>query len=446
MNLNLDFAAILERWPAFLDGALLTLQLAFIATALGSAIGVLGAIGRRSNHPMISRICGIYVEAIRNTPLLVQIFLVYFGLASLGLKFFAFVVAAAALTINVGAYTTEIIRAGFDSIPRGQIEAGRSGIVPRPDLLACGHVAGDREGLPGADQPVRAADAGLVGDVPDLGRGADGGRKLRSVRHLPRLRDLYSRGSRLHRLSLVMRAGFWLLGLVIFPRRRRLGTPCEEEKMGGSLNANHLMFLGYGALWTIGLSLIGLLGGGLAGFIIALCRISPSRIVASQRRLCPAHPGHAASRHHVPDLFRPAGARRDRLPNGGGRLAHDLCQCLSRRDLARQHRVRPKPQWEAAEGLALSRSQRMTKVILPQAIRIATPPTVGFMVQIIKNTSLASVVGFVELARSGQIINNPVRALPDLQHHRRHLFRPLLPALAVQSPIGNAERPGSHRT
>jgi polar amino acid transport system permease protein len=66
----------------------------------------------------------------------------------------------------------------------------------------------------------------------------------------------------------------------------------------------------------------------------------------------------------------------------------------------------PKPQWEAAEGLALSRSQRMMKVILPQAIRIATPPTVGFMVQIIKNTSLASVVGFVELARSGQIINN----------------------------------------
>ena len=66
----------------------------------------------------------------------------------------------------------------------------------------------------------------------------------------------------------------------------------------------------------------------------------------------------------------------------------------------------PKPQWEAAEGLALSRSQRMLKVILPQAIHIATPPTVGFMVQIIKNTSLASVVGFVELMRSGQIVNN----------------------------------------
>ena len=93
-----------------LDGAILTLQLALIATLLGTIIGVLGAIGRRSHHPIVSRICGIYVEAIRNTPLLVQIFLVYFGLASLGLKLSAFVVAAAALTINVGAYTTEISR------------------------------------------------------------------------------------------------------------------------------------------------------------------------------------------------------------------------------------------------------------------------------------------------------------------------------------------------
>jgi polar amino acid transport system permease protein len=90
-----------------------------------------------------------------------------------------------------------------------------------------------------------------------------------------------------------------------------------------------------------------------------------------------------------------------------GAVADDLCRRLSRRDLARLHRVRSEAQWEAAEGLALSRrSQRMIKVILPQAVRIATPPTVGFMVQIIKNTSLASVVGFVELARAGQIINN----------------------------------------
>ncbi len=68
----------------------------------------------------------------------------------------------------------------------------------------------------------------------------------------------------------------------------------------------------------------------------------------------------------------------------------------------------PRPQWEAAECLALSRAQRMRYVVLPQAVRLATPPTVGFSVQIIKNTSLASAIGFVELARAGQIINNSI--------------------------------------
>ena len=66
----------------------------------------------------------------------------------------------------------------------------------------------------------------------------------------------------------------------------------------------------------------------------------------------------------------------------------------------------PRTQWEAAECLALTRWQRLRLVILPQALRIATPPTVGFLVQIVKNTSLASVVGFVELTRAGQVINN----------------------------------------
>ena len=66
----------------------------------------------------------------------------------------------------------------------------------------------------------------------------------------------------------------------------------------------------------------------------------------------------------------------------------------------------PRQQAEAAECLALRWHHRLAHVLLPQAIRIATPPTVGFMVQIVKNTSLASAIGFVELARAGQIINN----------------------------------------
>jgi polar amino acid transport system permease protein len=68
----------------------------------------------------------------------------------------------------------------------------------------------------------------------------------------------------------------------------------------------------------------------------------------------------------------------------------------------------PKTQWEAAECLSLTQSQMLRLVILPQALKIATPPTVGFMVQIVKNTSLASIVGFIELARAGKIVNNAV--------------------------------------
>jgi polar amino acid transport system permease protein len=212
MNLNLDFAAILERWPAFLEGALLTLQLAFIATALGSAIGVLGAIGRRSNHPMISRICGIYVEAIRNTPLLVQIFLVYFGLASLGLKFSAFTVAAAALTINVGAYTTEIIRAGFDAIPRGQIEAAEGLALSRAQIYWHVVMFVLLMLASSVTSQISAEELTAVANYVQ----SDTYRAFETYILVALVYIV---------LSLIMRAGFWLLGLVIFPRRRRLGTP-----------------------------------------------------------------------------------------------------------------------------------------------------------------------------------------------------------------------------
>ena len=65
----------------------------------------------------------------------------------------------------------------------------------------------------------------------------------------------------------------------------------------------------------------------------------------------------------------------------------------------------PRTQWEASASLGLSYVQRLRYVIMPQALRISIPPTVGFIVQLFKNTSLASVIGFVELTRAGQIIN-----------------------------------------
>lgn len=178
--------------------------------------------------------------------------------------------------------------------------------------------------------------------------------------------------------------------------------------MGGSLNVNHLAFLANGALWTIGLSLIALVGGGLAGFVVSLARISPVRAV----RILAA--GYVQLIQGTPLLvimfltyfgLPPLGITVSPLTAASVSLTVYVGAYLGEIWRGCIESV-PKQQWEAAEGLALSRTQRMMRVILPQAVRIATPPTVGFMVQIIKNTSLASVVGFVELARAGQIINN----------------------------------------
>jgi polar amino acid transport system permease protein len=178
--------------------------------------------------------------------------------------------------------------------------------------------------------------------------------------------------------------------------------------VGGHLNINHLLFLGQGALWTIGLSLIALIGGGIVGFVIALARISPLRSV---RLVSAAYVQLIQGTPLLVILFlgyfglAAIGFRTSPLVAAGTSLVIYVAAYLGEIWRGSLESV-PKPQWEAAEGLALSRTQRMTKVILPQAVRIATPPTVGFMVQIIKNTSLASVVSFVELMRAGQIINN----------------------------------------
>jgi polar amino acid transport system permease protein len=178
--------------------------------------------------------------------------------------------------------------------------------------------------------------------------------------------------------------------------------------VGGHLNINHLLFLGHGALWTIGLSLIALVGGGFVGFALALARVSPRKSV---RLASAAYVQIVQGTPLLVILFlgyfglAAIGFRVSSLAAAGASLTIYVAAYLAEIWRGSIESV-PKPQWEAAEGLALSRAQRMTKVILPQAIRIATPPTVGFMVQIVKNTSLASVVGFVELMRSGQIVNN----------------------------------------
>jgi polar amino acid transport system permease protein len=123
VSYTFDFSFLADRWPEFVAGAWLTIKLTVASISLGFAVGTICALFRVYGGSLLRRVVGIYVETIRNTPLLIQIFMVYFGLSSVGLKLSAEVSAVIALVVNMGAYTTEIMRAGIESISRTQLEA-----------------------------------------------------------------------------------------------------------------------------------------------------------------------------------------------------------------------------------------------------------------------------------------------------------------------------------
>jgi len=124
--MQLDFLAVLAEWPALLRGALVTLVLTAVATVGGLALGVACGWARAWGARPLAYVAGAYVELIRNTPFIVQLFFVFFGLPSLGVKLTPEIASVLAMVINLGAYAAEIVRAGIEGTPRGQIEAARS--------------------------------------------------------------------------------------------------------------------------------------------------------------------------------------------------------------------------------------------------------------------------------------------------------------------------------
>lgn len=107
----------------FLAAAWLTLQVTLLAFVLAVALGLLAALAKASAVAPLRWLGHCYVEFIRNTPVLLQIFIIFFGLPSLGITMSAFTAGVLALGINVGAYLSEIFRAGIQSVPKGQLEA-----------------------------------------------------------------------------------------------------------------------------------------------------------------------------------------------------------------------------------------------------------------------------------------------------------------------------------
>ena len=124
--ISFDFGAVLAEWPLLAKGVGVTVVLTAVSATAGVALGVACAWARLHGAAWLRAIVGAYVELIRNTPFIVQLFFVFFGLPGLGVKLSAEAASVIAMVINLGAYACEIVRAGIAATPRGQIEAGRS--------------------------------------------------------------------------------------------------------------------------------------------------------------------------------------------------------------------------------------------------------------------------------------------------------------------------------
>lgn len=135
MRIALDFAPLLAQWPLLLVGVAWTLGLTFISTVLGFIIGTACAFARARGSAPLRWVTGAYVEVIRNTPFIVQLFFIFYGLPAAGVRLTPVTASIIAMTINLGAYATEIIRAGIITTPRGQIEAGESLALSRMQVF-----------------------------------------------------------------------------------------------------------------------------------------------------------------------------------------------------------------------------------------------------------------------------------------------------------------------
>ncbi len=129
--MELKYAVVWERMPILLQGAWMTVEFSFYSLVLGTVFGVLFGLMRLSRNPAANKVAALYVWAIRGSPLLVQLYLLYFGLPQIGVRMDPMMAGVLGMAINTGAYVSEIVRAGIMAVDKGQMEAGLSvGMTP----------------------------------------------------------------------------------------------------------------------------------------------------------------------------------------------------------------------------------------------------------------------------------------------------------------------------
>ena len=126
MKIELDFLAVLALWPLLVKGVAWTLALTSLSAVLGGTVGVACAWARAYGAKPLAWAAATYVELVRNTPFIVQLFFVFFGLPATGVKLTPEIASIIAMVVNLGAYATEIVCAGLDATPRGQYDAANA--------------------------------------------------------------------------------------------------------------------------------------------------------------------------------------------------------------------------------------------------------------------------------------------------------------------------------
>ena len=222
MNYTFQFSGVLSRSEMLWQGVLATIQLSVLSIVIGGVIGIVFARVLAFGPQWLQLFVRAYVEVFRNTPLLVQVFLIFFGLPSIGLRLDATTAALIAMSVNLGAYSTEIVRAGLQAVHRSQVEAGEAlALTPFQNFF---HVI-----LPPAIEKVYPALSSqfVLTMLASSIMSAISAVELTSAGNM--IQSLTFRNFEVYvvlgliyiGLTMAFRGTFFLLGLVLFPRSRR---------------------------------------------------------------------------------------------------------------------------------------------------------------------------------------------------------------------------------
>lgn len=124
--MNLDYTIVFQKFPILLKGCLVTLEISALSLLIGMVFGIVLALCRMASNKALSALSSFYIWSVRGTPLLVQLYILYFGLPQLGLKLPSMVAGVLGLSLNTGAYIAEIVRSGIQAVDKGQTEAAES--------------------------------------------------------------------------------------------------------------------------------------------------------------------------------------------------------------------------------------------------------------------------------------------------------------------------------